>query len=124
MATDIEKVRALIPDLDEDDQIFSDTQIDVYLEIYAGNVRRAAAAAINAISIDEVLLLKVVRTDDLQVNGAQVAEQLRKRAKDLNDEADASEAGEASDVFLVVGGYPRTDYKRPPEATAWPWRVC
>lgn len=120
-STEVMKVRALIPDLDANDYIFTNLQIDLYLEIYSGNVRRAAAAAINAIAVDEALLLKVVRTDDLSVNGAQVAEVLRKRAKDLNDEADAIDTAEA-DIFMMVGGFPREPY-RPSEGTPWPWRV-
>lgn len=121
VSSDVMKVRALIPDLDATDYIFTNLQIDLYLEIYAGNVRRAAAAAINAIAVDEALLLKVVRTDDLSVNGAQVAEVLRKRAQDLNTEADALDTA-AADIFMLAGGYPREPYIVP-EATAWPWRA-
>ncbi len=59
----IDEVRVLIPDLSTD-QLFTDGEIETFLVIYNGNVRRAAAAAIDAVAVNEALLYKIVRTDD------------------------------------------------------------
>lgn len=98
----LELVRLLIPDVDDTNQIFTDTQINGYLQIAGNNVRRAAALAIRAIAVDEALLFKVVRTDDQQVNGALVAQTLLNNAKRLEDEADREDALTANENFELI----------------------
>lgn len=120
--TPVGVVRAFIPDtaVDADgDFIFSDDQINAYLLAYNGNTRRAAARAIDVIAVDQVLLLKYVRTDDLTVDGAKVADALGKLSKALRDEADASDANDLADGFQIV--YPNYGGPCVPEATARPW---
>lgn len=101
----IDQVRALIPDTDADNQIFTDAEIEAYLLVAGDNPLRAAAFAIeaNASVIAENYIN--VRTDDLAVNGAQAAEALLKRAGALREEADRADAAMAQDLFTVV--YPR-----------------
>lgn len=99
----VEQVRLLIPDVDEDDYIFTDEQIEGYLSMArGGSVLRAAALAVRAIANNQALLLKVIRTDDLQTNGAQVAEALRKNANDLENRADGEDDADAEDFFMVA----------------------
>jgi hypothetical protein len=106
------KVRILIPDADTDtgdvngDYLFSDEQIESILGLYNDSIKRATAALIDTIANDQALLYKVVRTDDLSVNGAQVADALRKRAQSLRDEANNDDDGDLEDAVQIV--YPAT----------------
>lgn len=97
-----DSVRLLIPDLDVANRLFTDTEILGFLEIYNSSIRRAAAAAIDTVANSEVLLYKVVRTDDLSVNGANVADALRKRANTLRDEAAADDAAMLDEGFALI----------------------
>lgn len=109
--SDVGLVRLLVPDTavdDADEFLFSDDQIDALLSLYGGNVKRAAAQAKDIIASDTVMLLKVIRTDDLQVDGAKVAAELRAQAKALRDQADAAAQDELFDYFQIV--YPQTDF--------------
>lgn len=100
------QVRLLIPDTaqDENDEyIFTDGQIAAFLSIYKDNIKRAAAQALDVLATDTALLLKVVRTDDLQVDGVKVAAELRARAKSLREDADADDYEDAAaEGFQVV----------------------
>jgi hypothetical protein len=118
--TDAGLVRLLIPDVAIDvngDFLFNDEQIDGLLGLFGGNVKRAAAQAKDIIATDQVMLLKVVRTDDLSVNGAQVAAELRLEAKALRDQADTADSLTASDYFDIIYPAP-VGY---PEAVPIPW---
>lgn len=102
--TPVGQVRALIPDTatddgtDDTDYLFSDDHIDSVLSLYGDNVKRAAAALIDVLANDQALLYKSVRTDDLTVNGASVAEALRRRSDSLRREADSAD----SEHFEIV----------------------
>lgn len=105
--TSVGQVRLLIPDTaptpyPDLDYIFADAQITALLGLFNGNVKRAAAQAKDIIATDEVLLVQVVRTDDLSVDGAKVAAELRAQAKSLRDQADAADQAEVFDYFQVV----------------------
>lgn len=115
--TPVGQVRALIPDVstadgtDGTDYLFSDNHLQGYLTVAAGSIFRAAAFAVQAIAGDQALLLKHVRTDDLAVNGAAVAEALLKQAKALFDQADVADAAALDESFQVV---------YPGETNCWP----
>lgn len=79
----LDHVRILIPDLDPDNQIYTDDVISGFLEVAQGNRYRAASLAVGALSVDEAITYKVIKTDDQSINGAAVADALRKRAQDL-----------------------------------------
>lgn len=84
------QVRHLIADLDTgENQVFTNDQLATYLALNGDDVRRAAADGLDAIAVSELLVSKVIRTQDLQTDGAKVAAELRARAKDLRDRADA-----------------------------------
>lgn len=102
----IEQVRALIPDVTEP-YVFSDAEIQTYLDVAVDNPLRAAAFAIeaNASVIAENYIS--VRTDDLAVNGSSAAEALLRRAKALRAEADRIDITDAADLFTVVFPYDR-----------------
>lgn len=86
--TPVGKVRALIADVDESGQLLSDVLINAYLSIENGRIKRAAAQALDAIATSEVLVSKVIRTLDLQTDGAKVAAELRARAAGLREQDD------------------------------------
>ena len=100
------QVRALLGDTDainvsggEGEYMwFSDDEITAFLALYDTNPKRAAARALITVAGSQALLLKKWSADDLHVDGAAIAESLRKLAKDLVDEADAGDA--SIDIFV------------------------
>ena len=95
-ATPAGQVRLLSNDVDEANLLITDGQIAAFLELNAGNVRRAAADALDTIATSEALVSKAIRTQDLQTDGAKVAAALRAHAatlRQLADTADDSDAG-------------------------------
>lgn len=121
--TDIDLVRTLIPDTDaiygenEDEHLFSDTEIENFLTVARGSVYRAAGLAMIAVGNSEALILKVIRTQDLQTNGATLQAAWLKSGERLLDEADKIDAGE--DHFFQIINYREGWPTRPPELTEW-----
>lgn len=121
--TDVGKVRALIPDVEEIDYddsgtasfLFASEQIEALLGINGDNVRRAAADALDALATSEAYISKVIRTEDLQTDGAKVANAISLRAQRLRDAADADEERELEDNFKIIDYHPR-----PPGPRRWP----
>lgn len=122
-STDVGKVRALIPDVEEVDfrkdgdpsYLFDDDQLEALLAVSDDNVRRAAADAVEALATSEAYISKVVRTEDLQTDGAKVANAMLVRAAQLRREADAEDERAAGDSFDVIPYFPR-----PAEPYRWP----
>lgn len=109
-STAVGQFRALISDTDYvelvppvtgygDYAFYSDDAIEGLLAVYPA-VRNAAAQALRTIAASQALLLKKWSTDDLSVDGAAIAEALRKLAKDLDDQESASLA--SADVFELI----------------------
>lgn len=97
------QVRLLITDTsdDLDVQLFTDDEIDAFLLMEGSNVFRGAALALETVAVDQALVLKVIRTLDVQTDGAKVAESLLKRAVMLRARAD-DDADTAEDDFAVA----------------------
>lgn len=89
----VQQVRLLIADVDPDRQLLDDAQLAGFLRIEAEVPKRAAAAALDAIATSELLVSKVIRTQDLSTDGAKVAAELRARADRLRAQADDAEGG-------------------------------
>ena len=117
------QVRLLIPDVvklvdprdlqAEPEYIFSDDQIAGFLAIERGNVKRAAASAVDVIATDEALVLKVIKTDDKETDGSKLLKELSVRAARLRADADREELGDT--VFdLAEFTYDPRD---------WAWRA-
>lgn len=115
--TDIGKVRALIPDTEQVDwsergdpqYLFSDAHLGALLSTFASRdtaVLRAAAAAMRALAVSEGLIQKVVRTEDLQTDGAKLASALMAGAKQLEDRAEEEEDEGFSMVIVDFQPYP------------------
>ncbi|MBD3004524.1 hypothetical protein [Streptomyces sp. 5-10] len=116
--TDRGKVRALIPDVEQVDfagegvpeYLFSDTHIDAFLAIYSSKpqtirVLRAGAAALRAVAVSEGLIAKVIRTEDLQTDGAKMTTALLAGAKQLDDQADKEEEDDDWEYGFQVVDY-------------------
>jgi len=110
-ATDIGRVRLLCTDLDEVHPLFSDAQIQAFLDMCGGRVKRAAAVALETIATSEALISKVIRTTDLQTDGAKVAAELRARARALREEDDEA-VDEAPWAIDAVHYDPWAAYRR------------
>lgn len=93
----VNQVRLLIADTDDANRVLDDRDIEGYLALEDGSVKRAAAAALDAIAVSEVLISKVIRTGDLSTDGAKVAASLQARAVRLRAEAD-----DEDEVFDVI----------------------
>lgn len=96
LATDIGRMRLLIPDRDLTTAVFDDDEISAFLAL-EGDVRSAAALALETIAADQTLVLKVMRLLDVQTDGRAVAEALLKRAALLRAQAEAAASGGSFD---------------------------
>lgn len=102
------QVRAIIPDIDEQNLIFQTAPpaetdlINVYLTIEKDNVKRAAAMAIEAIARDEALLLKVIRMGIYEADGAKLANTLLDSARALRQQADADDLRDEEDAGFDI----------------------
>jgi hypothetical protein len=90
--TDLGRVRLLISDVDTASPTFTDAEISAFLALEGGNVRLAAAQALDTIASNEALVSKQVRTMDVSTNGPAVAAELRARARALREQADRYDA--------------------------------
>ena len=110
----IGRVRLLTADFDESALILTDEMITAYLDMNDGNQYRAAADALDAMATSEVLLSKVVRTQDLATDGPKVAADLRGKAAALRAKADREDE-DAGSFFEFVPFYPTGK----PEGAEW-----
>lgn len=86
--TDVGKIRLLLSDVDETDLVFQDWELDAFLDLEGGSVKRAAAQAIDTNATNLVLASRVIRSQDLSTDGAKVADAMRKHADALRTQAD------------------------------------
>lgn len=82
--TDTGRIRLLIGDTDLTAPLFSDEELDAFLDL-EGSVYLAAALALDTIANDEALTLKAVTVLDLTTNGPAVATALREGAYRLRE---------------------------------------
>jgi hypothetical protein len=115
-STPIGRIRALIPDVERVDYsaegtaeyLFSDAHLAGLYAISGGpeaaRIYRAAASALRALAVSEGLIQKVIRTEDLQTDGAKLASALLAGAKQLDDRADAAE--DEDEAMMIVDFQP------------------
>lgn len=109
------RVRLLIADVDETNLVLTDDMITGYLGMHtgAGQARRAAADALDAIATSEALISKVIRTQDVATDGAKVADVLRRQAAALRTQADDEDDSADDDSGISVlefSPYPRSSW--------------
>lgn len=112
-ATDAGMVRLLLNDVGAP-WVFADNEIEAFLALEGGSVKRAAAQAIDTNATNEALTSKVLRSQDLTTDGAKVADAMRKHAATLREQADLDDGGYFGVVDMV-------GCERPAELTTWPW---
>lgn len=100
LTTDVGRVRLLISDVDEANLTFADAEVQAFLDLEGGNVRLAAAVALETLASNEALVYKKMRAERLlEVDGTAVAKALMDRAAALREQA-TDEAGE----FAIADG--------------------
>lgn len=97
----VAQIRLIIADVDTSNQLFTDEQIQTYLALSGGTVRLAAADALEAIAVSEVLISKKIQSQHLTTDGPAVAEALRKLAATQRQLA-ADEGDESAEIFDIV----------------------
>jgi hypothetical protein len=103
-ATDRGKVRLLIDDDVEAYEFFSDAKVDAFLDLNDGNVRLAAADALDSWASNEAMVTKAVRRLDVSTNGPAVAAALREHASRLRELADKEDTDAGFDVAEMYLG--------------------
>jgi hypothetical protein len=111
-ATTIGQVRLLIPDVEQlanpvdseapAEYIFSDAQVQAFLSMSNNSIKRAAAEAKMVLAASETLISKVIRTDDLQTDGAKLGAELRAQARELRAQAVEEETYDSYEEFEIV----------------------
>lgn len=109
------QIRALIADTTQWDYDqtgepryrLSDQDIQAFIAIAGdGRIYAAAANALRAIAINEALVSKVIRTEDLQTDGAKLATELRLQAKEMDRRQTEDDDAEAyGDAFVIVDSH-------------------
>lgn len=107
--TDRGRVRLLATDRDEATAIFADDEIDAFLAMESSSVRLAAAVALETIAADQALVLKVVKTLDLETDGAKVANTLMERARRLREAEERDPAGSFDIAEQVFDQFSQTE---------------
>lgn len=99
-ATPVGQVRLGIPDTDETDPIFTDSQIGGFLTMGGDEVLLAIALACETIAFDNMLLFKAnVRSDDGSVTASETSKLMLARAKSARDDFEKQNSG-----FVIAGG--------------------
>lgn len=113
-STELGQIRLLTTDGDEAFPLHTDAELTAFLAMEGGNVKRAAAASLEAIATSETLVAKKITTQDLSTDGPAVAKDLRERAKGLRDQADTADGAAADDA----DGY-AFDFVHMPGRSGW-----
>ena len=103
---------------------FSDDEISGFIGEYADSgteptraqVKRAAADIIDALANNEALVLKKIKTEDLQTDGPATANALRAGARALRQQADDEDTAVADNFFDII------PFKHNHPQTRLPWR--
>lgn len=92
-------VRLLIPDTNPEGVLFQDAELDAFLALENGDVRYAAAAALEAIARNQSLLLRSINMLDIQVNPQAQSAELYEGAKRLRCLSDEDAAFDIAEVI-------------------------
>ncbi len=109
VSTDQGKIRLMIPDNQESGHLYEDAEIDAFLSMEGGNLKRATALGLETAASNQALTLKVIKLLDITTDGAKVSEALLKRAAELRqqaaDEEEAEEGGGFDIAEMVVDDF-------------------
>jgi hypothetical protein len=99
--TDIGKVRLLVPDRELAYMVFTDEELQEFIDLYPANLWYAAAEAVDTIAASQTMILKVVSRLDVSTDGAAVGRELRQRANRLRETGDDMAGADVSDVSTI-----------------------
>ncbi len=108
LGTDVGVVRLIVSDTQQATPIMQDEEYNAFLTLESGDIKLAAAQALDTIASNEALVQKTVKILDLQTDGARTANALRVHAVYLRqqvaqDQA-AAEAGTDFDWAEIITG--------------------
>lgn len=99
LSTDIGKIRLAIPDNIQADAVFTDEELQVFLDV-EGSWRSAAALALETMASNELLVMKMVEVKDVKVSGSDRAVALLLKRASLLREQDTFDG--SFDVIPIV----------------------
>lgn len=102
LSTTVGKVRRTVPDKVVDNYIWTDEEIQSFLDDSGGNWRRASALILETMASDDLIVLKVVKIHNLETNTDRLMSAMLKRAASLRAEAATEEANSADSDFEVA----------------------
>lgn len=102
--TPVGMVRLLITDVNDQDPLLEDDQLAALLAAESGDVKLAAASALEVIARSELLVAKKITTQDLSTDGPAVASELRAQAESLRKQV--AGAGGGGQALLPVWSFP------------------
>lgn len=104
ITNNIGRVRRTIPDRVEADAIWTDEEIDSFLSDEGNNWRRATALALETMASDHLLVLKVIKVQNIETNTDRMASAMLRRAQALREQAKDAESddGDAWDIIEMV----------------------
>ena len=109
LSTNRGKVRLLIQDTDETYEFYSDAEIDNFLTMAGGlegdTVFNASAIALESWATSQVMILKVVKQLDVEVDGAAVSREMRQRAQVLRANAITTSTDAGFEVAEMALGH-------------------
>lgn len=87
--SDRDMVRFLLTDTKPDGVLFQDEELDALLALESGDVRYAAAQALDTVATNQALLLRSIQTLDIQTDPRAYAAILQENAKRLRELSDS-----------------------------------
>lgn len=112
----IDQIRALLGD-DEQPYTFSDEQIKTVYESQGQSINRSVASLLERAARTEALTYKILKTDDLSIDGVTAAKLLFEMAKGFWTRADQEDIAAADEGFNII--YPFKDQPALLEYQEW-----
>jgi len=93
--TNIGKVRILIGDRNPDEWIFSDDEIQAFIDLNSDNLYFAAADALETMAANDAMIQKRIRLNDLSDDRVSISRELRLLAAQKREQAEKSSGFES-----------------------------
>lgn len=104
IASDLHRVRLLLPDTRTPGHVLEDEEIDALLEMEGEEPKLAAARGLELIASDRAMVQGYTKILDITVDGVKVAAELRARAAQLRAEVEAGNTELAFDFADMPHG--------------------
>lgn len=100
LSTNVGRMRRTIPDNDDEDFLWSDEELQSFIDD-EGDWRRATALALETMASDSAYTLQVIKIQQLSTNGAETARALLNRATQLRSQAEQADANEEGGFDII-----------------------